>query len=252
MDGTLPTTFAWSPGKAGCVGEISSSTTGSVIEMQLCQLDGGATERDAFEKGVDYAVVVLDGTVDIQPLGAPKQAVKGVGPWHGVRAQGAGVSIHVTSATPARIARVFVGPDHPGKKLPLSKTFKREGKGAALVPFDFSALPDLAWGQGAYHARIGWEDPAALAVLDAVSFSHDAKVAEHVHEKEWECLAVLTGEGEVIIAGTPKSMSPGSIACIPPNTKHAWLPRGKDPLYALQVYTPPGPEQRFKKLAGPK
>ena len=32
--------------------------------------------------------------------------------------------------------------------------------------------------------------------------------------------------------------------------RHAWKPSGKAPFLAIQVLAPPGPEQRFKTLAG--
>ena len=36
---------------------------------------------------------------------------------------------------------------------------------------------------------------------------------------------------------------------VPPATKHAWKPDEGSTLVAIQLYTPPGPEQRFKALA---
>ena len=43
----------------------------------------------------------------------------------------------------------------------------------------------------------------------------------------------------------------GALASVPPGMPHGWKPAGKAPLLAIQVYAPPGPEQRFKKLAAP-
>jgi len=44
-------------------------------------------------------------------------------------------------------------------------------------------------------------------------------------------------------------VAPGTIAMIAPGVPHAWKPSGSSPLIAVQMYWPPGPEQRFKKLA---
>jgi mannose-6-phosphate isomerase-like protein (cupin superfamily) len=82
--------------------------------------------------------------------------------------------------------------------------------------------------------------------------SKDAPVAEHVHDKEVECLAILRGDGDLILAGEPHPLGPGKVTCIPAGAKHAWKPKGTAPLVAIQLYSPAGPEQRFKKLAAPK
>jgi mannose-6-phosphate isomerase-like protein (cupin superfamily) len=98
----------------------------------------------------------------------------------------------------------------------------------------------------------GSEKPAA--VVDLLLFSKDAGVADHVHEHEWEALALLDGEGTLVRAAAPAEerveAHAGSIVTIPAGVCHVWKPAGKTPLFALQVYAPPGPEQRFKKLAG--
>jgi mannose-6-phosphate isomerase-like protein (cupin superfamily) len=44
-------------------------------------------------------------------------------------------------------------------------------------------------------------------------------------------------------------MTDGMVVAIPKGALHAWEPAGSKPLIALQIYVPPGPEQRFKKLA---
>jgi hypothetical protein len=36
---------------------------------------------------------------------------------------------------------------------------------------------------------------------------------------------------------------------VPPDTKHAWKPDPGSKLVAIQMYDPPGPEQRFVALA---
>jgi mannose-6-phosphate isomerase-like protein (cupin superfamily) len=91
-------------------------------------------------------------------------------------------------------------------------------------------------------------------VVDLQLFSKDAGLAEHVHEHEWEALALLDGEGALVRGAAPAEerieARAGSIVTIPAGVRHAWKPSGKAPLVAVQVYAPPGPEQRFKKLAG--
>lgn len=70
-------------------------------------------------------------------------------------------------------------------------------------------------------------------------------VAEHVHAKETELLYVLEGTGTMTVDGTDLAVSPTSVVQIPPSTKHAFSATSS--FRAVQVYTPAGPEQRFKK-----
>jgi hypothetical protein len=41
----------------------------------------------------------------------------------------------------------------------------------------------------------------------------------------------------------------GAVVAVPIGVRHAWIPSGKERLFAVQMYHPPGPEQRFKELA---
>jgi mannose-6-phosphate isomerase-like protein (cupin superfamily) len=87
--------------------------------------------------------------------------------------------------------------------------------------------------------------------------SPDAAVAPHQHDASWEVLATLTASGTAKRASAPGSadLAPtriegGAVVMMPKATTHAWEPDGKEPLVAIQLYVPPGPEQRFKALAG--
>ena len=84
--------------------------------------------------------------------------------------------------------------------------------------------------------------PLAASILELPA---GAKVPEHVHASETEMLYVLEGSGTMTIAGQEIAVSPTSVIQIPPNTKHAFAASAN--VRALQIYTPPGPEQRFKK-----
>ncbi|HET6582932.1 MAG TPA: cupin domain-containing protein [Nannocystaceae bacterium] len=84
--------------------------------------------------------------------------------------------------------------------------------------------------------------PLAASVL---ALPAGANVPEHVHAHETEMLYVLEGSGTMTIDGQAVAVTPTSVIQIPPNTKHAFTATAA--VRALQVYTPPGPEQRFKK-----
>jgi quercetin dioxygenase-like cupin family protein len=83
--------------------------------------------------------------------------------------------------------------------------------------------------------------PLAASILELAA---NAKVAEHVHANETELLYILEGSGTMTIAGQDVAITPTSVVQIPPNTKHAFAAAQK--VRALQLYTPAGPEQRFK------
>jgi mannose-6-phosphate isomerase-like protein (cupin superfamily) len=63
---------------------------------------------------------------------------------------------------------------------------------------------------------------------------------------------VLEGDGALVEKGgdVRVEVRPGTVVTIPMGVKHAWKPSGKAPFVAIQVYAPPGPEQRYLKLAG--
>lgn len=84
--------------------------------------------------------------------------------------------------------------------------------------------------------------PLAASILEMPA---GIKVPEHVHANETEMLYLLEGSGTMTIAGQEIAVSPTSVIQIPPNTKHAFVASAN--VRALQIYTPPGPEQRFKK-----
>jgi quercetin dioxygenase-like cupin family protein len=84
--------------------------------------------------------------------------------------------------------------------------------------------------------------PFAASVLKLPA---GAKVPEHVHAQETEMLYILEGSGTMTIAGQQVAVTPTSVIQIPPNTKHAFAATAA--VRAVQVYTPAGPEQRFKK-----
>lgn len=158
-------------------------------------------------------------------------------------------------ATADKTRLLFVSVEHPESM-----------RGKKPAPFDTRAFAfslrggtNLAWGEGGYGARIALEqDPALERAVASVTFlgiGSPKGVAEHVHENEWEMLAILSGSGRMTLGKGDSAekidVRPGSLLAIPKGTAHAFVPT-EMPLTAIQLYVPPGPEQRFKKLAAPK
>ncbi|MBV8757782.1 MAG: cupin domain-containing protein [Deltaproteobacteria bacterium] len=94
-------------------------------------------------------------------------------------------------------------------------------------------------------ATIFLDDAKGPLAASILVLPKGAKVPEHVHAKETEALYVLAGAGTMTIAGTDVPITSTSVVQVPANTKHAFS--ASDDVRALQIYTPPGPEQRFKK-----
>ena len=217
------------------------------------------------DEAVELMGVVLDGSLDLTAMeGAPQVTTVG-GRWTAFRAPGGGVTLNGTGNKAVRVALVVAVAD-PGVSLGAHLE-QRDRPGAPpswswnvrkkrIETVSFADRPDLVWAGGASHARIGWESadhPAA--VIDLLRFSAGAGVAEHDHPHEWEALAVIEGDGALVRrppSGEQRvEVRPGALVTIPAGIRHAFQPSGKAPFFAVQVYAPPGPEQRFKKLASP-
>jgi len=87
----------------------------------------------------------------------------------------------------------------------------------------------------------GKDKPLAASLLE---LPDGAAVPEHVHAGETELLYVMAGTGTMTVAGVQLPVTATSVVQIPKNTKHAFTAAQR--VRALQIYTPGGPEQRFK------
>jgi mannose-6-phosphate isomerase-like protein (cupin superfamily) len=76
-----------------------------------------------------------------------------------------------------------------------------------------------------------------------------ASVPEHVHDKSWEILCAVDAAGTFTLAGVDQRLGPRQVVSVAPGTKHAWKPDPGSTLTAVQIYAPPGPEERFRKMA---
>lgn len=112
-----------------------------------------------------------------------------------------------------------------------------------------SAAPDLAFLGGAMHARLDFDDRAAAPTVYLGRLSGTGAVAEHAHDKSWEVICAVEAAGTFTLGGQAQRMGPRMCVSVPPGTKHAWQPDAGSTLSAVQMYAPPGPEQRFKKMA---
>lgn len=202
--------------------------------------------------GLDLYGLLIDGEVSVM-VDDLKEKQKRAWRMNGFRAPGVGVNIY--SKEPTRILLMAVVNGNSGSVADWIAKIEAKDKSVAwtkrtspVTSFELLPKPDLAWAGGSMHARIGIEDgPASMGLL---TMSKNATVPEHTHDKEWEFLAVLEGDGELTRkSGGNVKVAGASFLSIPAGVAHGYKPTGTTPMYAVQMYWPPGPEQRFKKMA---
>ena len=111
-----------------------------------------------------------------------------------------------------------------------------------------SAAPAVTFAGGRMRARFDVEPPvSSLAYFGQLDGT--APVPEHAHDTAWEILCAVSGAGTFTMDGVPHRLGAKQIVMIPPAARHSWAPDPGSPLFAFQMYSPPGPEQRFKKIA---
>ena len=114
-----------------------------------------------------------------------------------------------------------------------------------------SDTKELAMGGGQGGVKIVFDedtthDPSAyVGILKA---GPQRVVPEHVHAVEDEILFLLSGRGEMTVAGESVPVEAGMGVFVPKNTKHSFRVTSAESVTAVQFYSPSGPEQRFKTV----
>lgn len=205
------------------------------------------------QAGLDLYIALFDGEVSVK-AGDIAGKQKRLWRWNAARVPGLGAMVECKEPTRAIFVLVARTPGSTlGQAGALGPKANWSTRPAPVTSVEIDKQPDLAWGGGAYHARIGFEDGSAS--LGALMTSKNAAVPQNVHDHEWEILAILSGDGTLVRMTGGKEddtpVAPGTFASIPPGVPHAYRPAGTSPMVAIQLFSPPGPEQRFKKLAAP-
>ena len=215
-------------------------------------IGAGATVTFPRRPDMDVLGVTLAGSISLAADESKAGSVD-LAAWHAFVAPGSGITLRAKGGA-ARLVLVVAAVDTPVAKAAATKVAPWTSRPAPMASLDLATATDLAWGKGAYHARIAFSaEASAHASLGLLKMSPDGAVLPHVHEKEWEHMAILQGEGD-FIQGTGADertlhASNGVTFSVPPSVRHQWKSAGSRSFLGIQVYTPPGPEQRFKKLA---
>jgi mannose-6-phosphate isomerase-like protein (cupin superfamily) len=142
--------------------------------------------------------------------------------------QGTGLAVVVTFRVPVCNVKARPAPE---------KTVLRAG-----------AAPPLHWANGTMEAHL---DVGATVSPEVYlgRLSGTAPVSTHTHDASWEILAAVEASGTFTLDGKEQRLGPRQVVLVPPRTTHAWKPDPGSRLVAVQMYSPPGPEQRFVALA---
>lgn len=84
------------------------------------------------------------------------------------------------------------------------------------------------------------------AYLGRLAFDAGTYVPPHRHETSEEFITLTSGEGEMLIGGKPVRLKAGDAVRIPKNVLHDFRAVGSGKVEAVQVYSPRGPEDRFR------
>jgi hypothetical protein len=217
-----------------------------------------ALGRDA---RIDLDGVVLAGLVALERDEAPAVPLL-VGPWQAFRAPGAGVRLRARGVVSgsAHLVLAVATRGGPVSGWLAGRPMPWPLRPGVVATVDLGARAPLSWAGGKAHARLGFEH--GLASFGLLLGAPDAPVPPHRHDGSWEVIGLLRARGAFHREAGPgadasasfmnepgQSAEDGAIVSVPPGVAHAWTPAGDRPLLAVQLYAPPGPEQRFKDLA---
>jgi mannose-6-phosphate isomerase-like protein (cupin superfamily) len=85
------------------------------------------------------------------------------------------------------------------------------------------------------------------ASLTLLSGTNDVAVPRHAHEVSDEVLFIESGEGTMVRGDERVAVHGPAFVWVPAGMPHAFERSGDAPLVAYQVYSPAGPEQRFRR-----
>jgi len=88
---------------------------------------------------------------------------------------------------------------------------------------------------------------AKEAYVGLITALPGAKEPNHIHEKEALFVYILSGKGQITIAGKTYPIEKETAIYIPPAVEHFFENTGSTPVEAIQVFVPPGPEKKLKE-----
>jgi len=120
--------------------------------------------------------------------------------------------------------------------------------GTPVVSVDSAPTYRIAKGKGTATLLHNASTGSKQVALSRLTLDPGAEVPEHSHETgEW--LYILSGSAQMTLQGQALTVKAGDAVCLHKGKKHSANvpPDAKEPLVAVQVYSPAGAEQRFTK-----
>ena len=171
----------------------------------------------------------------VTALAACEAEIPEVTPVSSAASSASASAVATAAATPGLKVGSATGSAAPLEAAPVVR------EEASRTPYDATDTlsVDILWDE-----ELRADTPVAMTVMKMAAGS---KVPEHAHDDSDEILYVRTGSGTLVLDGKSYSITPGSAIFIPRGLKHS--ASFDSDTEAVQVYAPPGPEQRFKKMA---
>jgi quercetin dioxygenase-like cupin family protein len=228
-------------GKTSIAVLLDEATTGNAAASMLgVTLAAGATTgMRAADRDQLWYVTANDATVDgrvvapgdmvFVPKGGTFEVAAKAGELHAV--------VVLVPGGKEGIARAGALPNRDAAGQKATGAIVLHARDAKAFCFDHSHASDCAG------VQIFAEPSTIHASSLAASHLHAGDVPPHVHANETEVLYVESGGGVLNVGGTNVAITESSVVQVPPGVQHAFT----GTLTALQIYTPAGPEQRFKR-----
>lgn len=216
----------------------SGNAAASMIEVAIA-MGGTTTERSPDRDELWYFL----GPAKVGPMGTGKSGTVAAGDMMYMRKGGAREIQAPRLDVHAVLVMVPGGPEGSARAGALPTPPVGAVRKGLVGPMVLAAAKAKTYGPATiYLEPTNVDDPPLSASV--LSLKAGASVPEHVHAKESEMLYILEGSGRMTIKGVAQAVTPTSVIQIPPNTKHAFT--ATTAVRAFQIYTPAGPEQRFK------
>lgn len=153
------------------------------------------------------------------------------------------------------VAVSWVGRDSAGQTVDPSSAAARSGASAgmprgAVIERDKQPIYVIADGRAGARILLDASTVPGLSVgaMTELVMQPGAVVPVHQHDGSAEFLYVLEGQGRMTLDGREQRVRAGMAIYIPAAVAHGLVVDSKvEPMRAIQVYTPGGPEARFKK-----
>jgi mannose-6-phosphate isomerase-like protein (cupin superfamily) len=83
--------------------------------------------------------------------------------------------------------------------------------------------------------------------LGSNTFLPGAHAPVHKHADSEELVYILSGQGTMPLGNRTLDVARGVAVRIPPGVEHSFRVAADEPMEVVQVYSPGGPEQRFRR-----